>query len=114
MTLNRATPRKHVEWSLLINALVEIRRYGKAIRTGFVEDAMPDSSALWLAADAAHSRQMFESAQGHQVWVAPQELRPTFEGEVRSARPQPGTILRGYPPLLLSGATPKAPDSSRG
>lgn len=74
MTLNRATPRKHGDWSLLINALVEIRHHGMAIRTGFVEDAMPDSSALWLAADASRPRQMFEAAQGHQVWVTPQEL----------------------------------------
>ncbi|WP_353710295.1 hypothetical protein [Arthrobacter sp. K5] len=74
MALNRATPRKHVEWSLLINALVEIRHQDNVIRTGFVEDAMPDSSALWLAADAVHPRQLFEAAQGHQVWVTPQEL----------------------------------------
>ena len=73
MKLNRARARKHLEWALLINALVEIRHQGKAIRTGIVEDAMPDSSALWLAADAAHPRQMFEAAQGHQVWVTPQE-----------------------------------------
>jgi hypothetical protein len=74
MTLNRATPRKHVEWNLLINALVEIRHNGQVIRTGLVEDAMPDSSAVWIAADATHPRRMFEAAQGHQVWVTPQEL----------------------------------------
>ena len=74
MTLNRATPRKHVEWTLLINALVEIRRNGRVIRTGTVEDAMPDSSALWIAADSSNPRQMFETCQGHQVWVTPQEL----------------------------------------
>ena len=73
MTLNRAIPRKHVEWSLLINALVEIRHNGHVIRTGIVEDAMPDSSALWIAADS-NPRQMFEACQGHQVWVTPQEL----------------------------------------
>lgn len=51
MTLSRATPRKHGDWSLLINALVEIRQNGQVIRTGFVEDVMPDSSVLWLASD---------------------------------------------------------------
>lgn len=74
MTLNRATPRKHVEWSLLINTLVEIRLHGQVLRTGFVEDAMPDSSALWIAADRNGPRQMFEACQGHQAWVTPQEL----------------------------------------
>jgi hypothetical protein len=71
---NQATPSKHGAWSLLINALVEIRHDGQVIRTGFVEDAMPDSSVLWIAADANGPRQMFEASQGHQVWVTPQEL----------------------------------------
>ncbi|MGO4187396.1 hypothetical protein [Pseudarthrobacter sp. TAF60_1] len=35
---------------------------------------MPDSSALWLAADGANPRQMFEKCQDHEVWVTPQEL----------------------------------------
>jgi hypothetical protein len=74
MTLNRATLRRHYDWSLLINALVEIRRNGQLIRTGFVEDVMPDSSVLWLAADRTNARQMFEACQGHQVWVTPQAL----------------------------------------
>ncbi|WP_104044334.1 hypothetical protein [Arthrobacter sp. ZGTC412] len=95
MTLNHATPREHVEWSPLINVLVEIRHYGKAIRTGFVEDAMPDSSALWLAADAAHSRQMFESAQGHQVWVAPQELSGDLNYRMTTAQIFGNSLRRG-------------------
>lgn len=86
MKMNRATARKHLEWNLLINALVEIRHQGKAIRTGIVEDAMPDSSALWLAADAAHPRQMFEAAQGHQVWVTPQELSDDLNYRMTTAQ----------------------------
>jgi len=74
MTLNCATPRNHVEWSLLINTFVEIRLHGQVIRTGFIEDAMPDSSALWVAADRHGPRQMFEACEGHQIWVTPQEL----------------------------------------
>lgn len=86
MTLNRATPRKHVAWSLLINALVEVRHHGQVIRTGFVEDAMPDSSAVWIAADSAHPRRMFEAAQGHQIWVTPQELSGDLNYLMASAR----------------------------
>ncbi|MDQ0121034.1 hypothetical protein AB0280_01185 [Pseudarthrobacter sp902506025] len=56
MTLKPTTARKHTEWSLLVNALVEIRYNGQVLRTGFVEDAMPDSSALWIAADSKNSR----------------------------------------------------------
>ena len=71
-------PFEHFEWSLLINALVEIRRNGCAIRTGFVEDAMPDSSALWISAAANDPRQMFEASEGYKVWVLPQELPGTL------------------------------------
>jgi hypothetical protein len=74
MTLNHPTRRRHTEWDLLVNTLVEIRLNDRVIRTGFVEDAMPDSSALWIASDANGPRQMFEAAQGHEVWVTPQEL----------------------------------------
>lgn len=59
---------------MLIDALVEIRHNGQVVRTGFVEDAMPDSSALWIAADSTNSRQMFEASQAHEVWVTPQQL----------------------------------------
>jgi len=71
-------PFEHFEWSLLTNALVEIRRDGSVIRTGFVEDAMPDSSALWISAAANDPRQMFEASEGYKVWVLPQELTGTL------------------------------------
>jgi hypothetical protein len=74
MTLHPASARQHIQWSVLTNALDEIRHNGHLIRTGTVEVVMPDSSALWIAADPTHPRQMFEVAQGHQVWIRPQEL----------------------------------------
>jgi hypothetical protein len=74
MTLHPASARQHTQWSVLTNSLVEIRHSGRLIRTGTVEDVMPDSSALWIAADLTHPRQMFEVAQGHQVWIRPREL----------------------------------------
>jgi hypothetical protein len=74
MTLSRATPRKHLEWPHLINALVEIRHHNRVLRTGYVEDAMADSSVVWIAADRNQPRQMFEAAQGHEVWVTSQKL----------------------------------------
>jgi hypothetical protein len=74
MTLDGVTPRRHQKWGLLIDALVEVHRNGQLVRTGFVEDAMADSSILWLAADGQNQRQMFEASRGYQVWVAPQSL----------------------------------------
>jgi hypothetical protein len=35
---------------------------------------MPNSSALWIAADSTSPRRIYEESQGHQVWVTPQEL----------------------------------------
>lgn len=95
MTLNRTTPRKHVEWSLLLNTFVEIRHNGQVIRTGFVDDAMPDSSALWIAADKDGPRQMFEASQGHQVWVTPQQLSGDFSYRMTTEQLfRPGTNSR--------------------
>lgn len=71
MKLSQVMVRKHVGWNLLINMWVEIRCYGRVIRTGFVDDAMPDSSALWIAANANDPRQMFEASEGLEVWVMP-------------------------------------------
>jgi hypothetical protein len=61
-------------WSHLIGAFVEIRRNNEVVRTGFIDEAMPDSSALWLAADQTHPRILFDAAQGFEVWVESREL----------------------------------------
>jgi hypothetical protein len=65
---------RHSDWSLLIGAFVEIRKHLQPPRSGFVDDAMADSSALWLAADGAHHRVLVEKAEGYEVWVDPCEL----------------------------------------
>jgi hypothetical protein len=78
---------------MLINALVEIRHNGHVIRTGFVEDAMPESSALWIAADANNSRQMFEASQGHEAWVTPQQLSGDLSDRMTASQ-----IFRTTPP----------------
>ncbi len=65
---------RHNDWSLLIGVFVEIRQNNKLVRSGFVEDAMPDSSAVWIAADASHYRTFIDKAEGYEVWVEPQPL----------------------------------------
>jgi len=75
MNTHEPPARRHLDWSLLANVRVEIRRHGQVLRTGFVEDVMPDSSVLWIAADGLEPRQMFEASQGHQVWITPQKLQ---------------------------------------
>ncbi|MFB8369690.1 hypothetical protein ACFC25_10020 [Pseudarthrobacter sp. NPDC055928] len=68
------TAYRHDDWHQLVGAFVEIRQNSKTIRSGFVDDSMPDSSVLWLAADEFHNRAIFEAAEDHVVWVEPQEL----------------------------------------
>jgi hypothetical protein len=64
---------RHTEWALLTNALVEVRHHGATIRAGVVDAVMPDSSMVWVAADATHPRQLFEASEGHEIWVALQQ-----------------------------------------
>jgi hypothetical protein len=73
------TARRYNSWTHLIGAFVEVRKDDQVFRTGFVDNAMPDSSALWLAADEGHSRILIEAAEGYEVWVESREL----EGQVR-------------------------------
>ena len=39
-----------------------------------MDDAMLDSSALWLAAEGAWGRELFAAAEGYEVWIRPKEL----------------------------------------
>lgn len=68
------TAYRHNNWSQLVGTFVEVRQNYEAFRSGYVEDAMPDSSALWLAADLDHGRVLIEASEGYQVWVEPREL----------------------------------------
>jgi hypothetical protein len=65
---------KHLQWNDLLNALVEIRHSGSTVRTGFVDDAMPDSSVVWIAPDGSRGRKLFEASEGYELWVKPQPL----------------------------------------
>jgi hypothetical protein len=62
------------DWSRLVGTPVEIRKDFSIVRAGIVDDVMPDSSALWLASDGGHGREIFAAAEGYQVWIRPQKL----------------------------------------
>lgn len=66
---------RHEEWNQLVGAFVEIRNNNHRLRSGIVDTAMPDSSALWLAADAFDGRTLIEKAEGFEVWVEPGQLK---------------------------------------
>jgi len=65
---------RYREWSRLIGTPVEVRKDFELVRAGIVDDAMQDSSVLWLAADASGGRALFAAAEGYEVWIRPQEL----------------------------------------
>jgi hypothetical protein len=67
-------PYRHHDWRRLIGTPVEVRRDFEIVRTGVVDDAMEDSSAVWIAADARGGRTLFAAAEGFEVWIRPQEL----------------------------------------
>ncbi|TDL40086.1 hypothetical protein E2R57_03985 [Arthrobacter nitrophenolicus] len=66
--------RETESWARLVGAFVEIRQNHRSVRSGIVEHAMPDSSLLWLAADAINQRAMFAAADNYEVWVHPRPL----------------------------------------
>jgi hypothetical protein len=66
--------RLYRDWNRLIGVPVEIRQYGRVVRSGVVDDVMPDSSMLWLMADSAHGRTLFHAAEDYEVWIEPELL----------------------------------------
>ena len=69
----RISLRQYIHWRRLIGATVQIRQHGHIIRTGTNDDAMADSTELWIAGDAAQPRTMYEAAHGSEVWAEPEE-----------------------------------------
>ncbi|KQR63667.1 hypothetical protein ASF98_13720 [Arthrobacter sp. Leaf337] len=65
--------RQYIHWRRLIGTTVQIRQHGHIIRTGTIDDAMADSTALWIAGDATQPRTMYEAAHGIEVWADPEE-----------------------------------------
>jgi hypothetical protein len=57
------------DWQRTLGQFVEIRRYGKTVRTGTVEAVMPDNSILWISAAGPYSREMVERAEDCQVYT---------------------------------------------
>ncbi|MEI2276023.1 hypothetical protein OHC50_00865 [Paenarthrobacter ilicis] len=68
------TLHNYPEWIRLQGAVVQIRRDDHVIATGTVEDAMHDSSILWLAAEGLQLRRMYVAAEGYTAWVEPMLL----------------------------------------
>lgn len=80
---------RHDAWRDLIGALVEVRKDGTIRGGGLVDDVMPDSSALWIAADGSANRVLIEAAEGYEVWVEPRPLEGKRAYRMTSSLLQP-------------------------
>lgn len=59
------------DWHLLVGAVVEVRRGGRVIRTGLVDDATSSGETIWIAADGFDSRTMIEKLDGYELAIVP-------------------------------------------
>jgi hypothetical protein len=68
-------PYPFLEWSMLVGAVVDVRRDGVFVRTGFVEDATPSGDMAWIAADGLDRRIMIEKSAGYVLWITAEQLQ---------------------------------------
>ena len=68
------------EWFPVIGEIVEIRLNDTTVRTGMVDGVTYDDQILWMAADGAELRMMFERSQDYSVWIE-------YKWETASAAP---------------------------
>lgn len=68
--IQEGTLRATDQWQSLPGRVVEVRLQGNLYRRGLVEAAMPDASALWLAADGISSRKFIDKVNGYRVYTS--------------------------------------------
>lgn len=66
--------RRTDEWESLAGTVVDVHLDNDLHRRGMVEDVMPDSSGLWIAAQGSWSREFVDKASGYTVWTDPWTL----------------------------------------
>lgn len=57
------------DWDLLPGTLVEVRLRDATVRAGRVDAVSLEAEVLWLANDGVYPRQLFEKAEGYEVWL---------------------------------------------
>jgi hypothetical protein len=62
------------EWDSLAGAIVDVYLHHDFHRRGVVEDVMPDSSGLWIAAESPCTREFIDKASGYTLKTEPRAL----------------------------------------
>lgn len=56
-------------WHRVLGKRVQVRLEDRLIRAGLAEEVTADDGILWIAADGADCRALFERARGYSVWA---------------------------------------------
>lgn len=67
-------PYPFMEWSMLVGAVVDVRREGVFVRTGLVDDTTPSGDTAWIAADGIDHRVMIEKTAGYHLRITAEQL----------------------------------------
>lgn len=62
-------PRAVRDWHLLVGAVVEVRRDGRVVRTGLLEDVTASGDIVWIAADGFDGRTMIDKREGYKLAI---------------------------------------------
>lgn len=65
----------HAGWKDLVGRYVQVLKNGRTIRTGYVEDVAVSADVLWIEADGADPRALYEKAQGYTVLPVSKPVR---------------------------------------
>ena len=57
------------DWFPVVGEIVEIRLKDTTVRRGRVDGGTSDDQVLWMAADGAELRAMYERSQDYSVWI---------------------------------------------
>jgi hypothetical protein len=57
------------DWLPVLGQVVDVRQGDETVRTGIVDGVTPDNKILWISADGAETRTMYQRSDGYSVWI---------------------------------------------
>jgi hypothetical protein len=66
------------EWPRLVGTEVDIRRKGRLVRRGVVDNATLDGTMVWVAQHGVEERRLVDKSDGYELWIAPSDIRRLF------------------------------------
>lgn len=62
------------EWNQLVGRTLDVRKGGKRLRTGIVEEVSSDASMLWLRFDGIHGCQIIMKTDAYDIFLTDAKL----------------------------------------